>query len=286
VRPLRRPSGRIFPAGFLFVFFLLTFASSCPALPASFSAREELKRAERAAGDKEWDEAERIYYRVLERAQVEDRIAAWRGLSGLYQKLHYHKKYKEAAAGLEADENFLRSLVPEADFYYTNERVGKGESYSRIASQRSVSVEWLVRANRAKPLRAGAAIRVPRIRYLLEISKAGKTLTWKRGAEVLKVYSIAVGREVTGTPAGQFRIINKVADPVWYRLGEQYPPGSPKNLLGTRWMGLDRKGYGIHGTREPWTIGRAASHGCIRMHNRDVEELFRWVPIGTEVIIQ
>ncbi|MBP2645783.1 MAG: ErfK/YbiS/YcfS/YnhG family protein [Firmicutes bacterium] len=57
--------------------------------------------------------------------------------------------------------------------------------------------------------------------------------------------------------------------------------------FGTRWMGLNVPWgiYGIHGTNNPWSIGRYASHGCIRMRNRDVEELFEWVPIGTEVKI-
>jgi lipoprotein-anchoring transpeptidase ErfK/SrfK len=88
------------------------------------------------------------------------------------------------------------------------------------------------------------------------------------------------------TPEGKFTIVNKVEDPIWYKLDKQYPPGSPKNLLGTRWMGLNQKGYGIHGTRNPKSIGMALSHGCIRMHNRDVEELFAWIPIGTKVIIK
>jgi hypothetical protein len=60
------------------------------------------------------------------------------------------------------------------------------------------------------------------------------------------------------------------------------PPGK-SNLLGPRWIGLSRRGYGIHGTTNPRSIGRPASHGCIRMRNSDVEELFGLVAVGDPV---
>ena len=64
--------------------------------------------------------------------------------------------------------------------------------------------------------------------------------------------------------------------------GRVVPPGKA-NPLGTRWLGLSKKGYGIHGTNAPGSIGRNASHGCIRMRNRDVEELFELVAVGDMV---
>ena len=62
------------------------------------------------------------------------------------------------------------------------------------------------------------------------------------------------------------------------------PPG-PGNPVGTRWIGLDKKGYGIHGTNAPHSIGKAASHGCIRMRQHDLEELFATVRGGDQVEI-
>ena len=62
------------------------------------------------------------------------------------------------------------------------------------------------------------------------------------------------------------------------------PPG-PDNPIGPRWIGLDKKGFGIHGTNEPRSIGRSASHGCIRLRNREVEEFFRMVSVGDVVKI-
>jgi len=88
-----------------------------------------------------------------------------------------------------------------------------------------------------------------------------------------KQYRVAVGKGKSPTPVGE-----------WVVVWKDYGWGSG---FGTRWMGLNVPWgiYGIHGTNNPWSIGRYASHGCIRMRNRDVEELFEWVPIGTEVKI-
>jgi lipoprotein-anchoring transpeptidase ErfK/SrfK len=63
------------------------------------------------------------------------------------------------------------------------------------------------------------------------------------------------------------------------------PADSPKNILGSRWLGLSEKSYGIHGTTEPQSIGRQVTSGCVRMRNSDVEELYQIVPEGTEVVI-
>jgi len=89
-----------------------------------------------------------------------------------------------------------------------------------------------------------------------------------------KKYRIAVGKSDTPTPIGEWNIVWKD-----YNWGTGF---------GTRWMGLNVPWgiYGIHGTNKPWSIGQFASHGCIRMRNKDVEELFEWIPVGTSVRIE
>ena len=99
---------------------------------------------------------------------------------------------------------------------------------------------------------------------------------------VLKIYRTAVGAPVSPSPEGDFTIVNHIANPTWYHQGRVVPPGKA-NPLGPRWLGLSRKGYGIHGTNAPSSIGRNASHGCIRMRNQDVEELFDIVAVGDAV---
>ena len=99
---------------------------------------------------------------------------------------------------------------------------------------------------------------------------------------IVKVFPVAVGAPKSPSPSGVYKIMNSIQDPTWYTKGKIVPPGKC-NPLGTRWMGLSLKGYGIHGTNRPASIGRNASHGCIRLRNRDVEALFSLMAVGDAV---
>jgi L,D-transpeptidase ErfK/SrfK len=116
------------------------------------------------------------------------------------------------------------------------------------------------------------------------VSIPDRKLVLLSGDQALKVYDVAVGKASTPSPEGEFRIINRIPNPAWYAPGKVVAPGKA-NPLGTRWMGLSAKGYGIHGTNAPKSIGKAASHGCIRMRATDLEELFDMVSIGVVVEI-
>jgi lipoprotein-anchoring transpeptidase ErfK/SrfK len=102
------------------------------------------------------------------------------------------------------------------------------------------------------------------------------------GGHLLRIYDVAVGKPSTPSPQGEFRIVNRIPNPTWYGPSQVVKPGK-NNPLGTRWMGLSARGYGIHGTNAPHSIGKAASHGCIRMRQRDLEELFDLVDVGVTV---
>jgi len=234
----------------------------------------------------QWDLAQSKFQKVLTSNQVEERIYAYEGLLQLYQTLHMPVKAGRIQKKLDQEKEFRWKLVPKWDSYYREYTIKEGDDYGKLASRDKISLEWLVRANEKTNLRKGDIIRLPKIHYSLVVEKEKKTLTWKRGTEVIKIYPIAIGAQGMETPTGDLVVTNKVEKPVWYTMGQEYPNDSPKNLLGTRWLGLSQKGYGIHGTRNPNSIGKAASHGCIRMYNHDVEELFRWVPVGTKVIIR
>jgi lipoprotein-anchoring transpeptidase ErfK/SrfK len=114
------------------------------------------------------------------------------------------------------------------------------------------------------------------------VSIPDRKLALIEDGRVVKVYSTAVGRLTSPTPSGTFTIVQRIANPAWYGPGKVVAPGK-NNPLGTRWLGLSRKSYGIHGTNEPRSIGRNASHGCVRMCNRDVEDLFARVEVGDVV---
>lgn len=114
------------------------------------------------------------------------------------------------------------------------------------------------------------------------ISIPDRKLALIEDGRVVKLYPVAVGAKVSPSPTGEFKVANRIPDPTYYAPGKVVGPG-PENPLGTRWIGLSLKGFGIHGTNEPRSIGRRASHGCIRMHREDVEELFELVRAGDVV---
>jgi L,D-transpeptidase-like protein len=117
------------------------------------------------------------------------------------------------------------------------------------------------------------------------VSLPDRKLALIEGGEVKKVYPVAVGKETSPSPSGSFTITNRVTNPTYYHKGQVVEPG-PDNPVGTRWIGLNQKGYGIHGTNAPRSIGKAASHGCIRMAQKDLEELFEIVRPGDVVEIR
>lgn len=115
------------------------------------------------------------------------------------------------------------------------------------------------------------------------VSIADRKLALVEEGRVVKIYRTAVGAPKSPTPAGTFTIVQRIPNPTWYGPeGKVVGPGK-ENPIGTRWLGLSRKGYGIHGTNVPSSIGKRASHGCVRMRNRDVEDLFSRVAVGDVV---
>ncbi|MDR3703550.1 MAG: L,D-transpeptidase family protein [Candidatus Sulfopaludibacter sp.] len=114
------------------------------------------------------------------------------------------------------------------------------------------------------------------------VSIPDRKLALMQDGKVVKIYATAVGAPKSPSPTGSFKIVEALENPTWYGKGKIVPPG--KNCpIGTRWLGLSLKGYGIHGTNVPSSIGHDVSHGCIRLRNRDVEELFTMVGAGDEV---
>jgi lipoprotein-anchoring transpeptidase ErfK/SrfK len=99
---------------------------------------------------------------------------------------------------------------------------------------------------------------------------------------IISIYPVAVGAPVSPSPVGTFSVVTRVSNPSYYKRGKVVAPG-PRNPVGTRWIGLSAKGYGIHGTDTPRSIGFAKSHGCIRLRNEDVERLFEQLRAGDVV---
>jgi hypothetical protein len=121
----------------------------------------------------------------------------------------------------------------------------------------------------------------PSIRRIV-VSFTDHKLALLEGDRVVKIYDIAVGTPDAPSPSGEFQIAQRLENPTYYHPGVVIGPGKT-NPLGPRWIGLNIKGFGIHGTNRPGSIGKNASHGCIRLRNRDIKDLFARVQVGDHV---
>ena len=129
---------------------------------------------------------------------------------------------------------------------------------------------------------------------VITVEKATFTLRLFKHLKLSKTYQVAIGMPGHATPEGLFRIQDKQVNPVWSVPnspwagelgGSTVAGGIAANPLKARWMGIT-DGVGIHGTGEPWSVGSAASHGCLRMRVPDVIDLYPRVPVGTPVLIR
>jgi lipoprotein-anchoring transpeptidase ErfK/SrfK len=117
------------------------------------------------------------------------------------------------------------------------------------------------------------------------VSVSDQKLAVLENGKVIRTFSVSVGAAVSPSPTGEFQIVNRLANPTYYHPGTVIPPGND-NPIGPRWIGLSQKGFGIHGTNQPRSIGHAASHGCIRLNNRDIVQFFQMVSVGDTVSIR
>ena len=133
----------------------------------------------------------------------------------------------------------------------------------------------------AQCAKSNAAVHIQRV---VLVSIADRELAVIEAGNVIARFSVAVGASTSPSPTGTFQIVSRVSNPTYYHPGTVIPSGR-NNPVGTRWVGLSQKGYGIHGTNAPRSVGHAASHGCIRLRNRDMERLFTLLRVGDRVEI-
>jgi lipoprotein-anchoring transpeptidase ErfK/SrfK len=173
---------------------------------------------------------------------------------------------------------------PKTEFY----TVAPKDTVEGIAKKFNTTVDLIKESNGIKDVKTiqiGNRFKVVNDQFSIIVSRSKNTLTLLAGDIVMKEYTVGTG-EYDKTPLGDFKIRNKIPEPPWKGI----PYGDPKNVLGTRWMGLVNEGdtvpgYGIHGTWEPETVGKSVSQGCIRMVNEEVEELYKIMPVGAKVKI-
>jgi len=192
-------------------------------------------------------------------------------------------KIAEARLVEEGYEDYFYSLDETNSSSY---EVQNGDTLSRIASQYGVTAGLVRVSNRIKGdrIRPFQKLKIMQDKWRILVDKSTNILILKAGDRVVKTYPVGTGKR-GNTPLGDFEIVNRLKDPTWYYEGIVAQPGTSENPLGTRWMGFNIDGYGLHGTTDPASIGKYETLGCIRMYNADVEELFEIVPTGTKVSV-
>ena len=177
---------------------------------------------------------------------------------------------------------FSPAITPKSTTY----QVKPGDSLAKIARQYKTTVELIMKSNNIGDslIIPGRKIKIWSAPFSILVDKSQNTLLLKSDEEIIKTYIVSTGKN-NCTPVGTFKITNKLVNPTWFKAGAVVPPGSTENVLGTRWMGFDLAGYGIHGTTEPKELGKQVTQGCVRLSNPEVEELYIIVPVGTEVTV-
>ncbi len=177
--------------------------------------------------------------------------------------------------------------------FLTKDKAGSRLDAARL-TERIVAA---LRGNTRLPVRVHTRPVAPKVSVgtyaeVIVINRSINRLYLYKQNKLSRTFPVATGQAIYPTPRGTWHIVVKYRNPWWYpptssswaRGLKPVPPG-PNNPLGTRWMGLDAPGVGIHGTDAPSSIGYSASHGCVRMQVPDAEWLFDHVDIGTTVFV-
>jgi lipoprotein-anchoring transpeptidase ErfK/SrfK len=247
-------------------------ASTAPTLGQE-DAEQRLASATQQFRDDNLLAARELAQRVLKDPAVEPYDRLW---------------YRAAQLVSEVNTIFMNSEAPCPEkVAYT---VKSGDSLSRIATAHNTTLGALQRLNDLDPtnpiIYPGSVLYMLNGDWSIHVDKSEFVLLLMNGNDLYKLYRVGIGRQ-NRTPVGVFVIDTKVIHPAWTPPGKHIPYGDPENVLGTHWLGLapvedtskTLKGYGIHGTWEPDTVGTAASAGCVRMVNEEVAELFDFIPM-------
>lgn len=174
-------------------------------------------------------------------------------------------------------------VITSKSFLYT---VEPADTLTKIAKDFKTTTDLIIKSNNlaSDKILPGKKIKIWNAPFSILVDKSQNILLLKTDEEIIKTYVVSTGKN-NCTPAGTFKVTSKLMNPTWFKAGAVVPASSPDNILGTRWMGFDLAGYGIHGTTEPQQLGKQVTQGCVRMANPDVEELYTIIPVGTEVTI-
>ncbi len=165
--------------------------------------------------------------------------------------------------------------------------VQSGDQLRKIAAKYHVPWQYIAKLNRTDPkrIREGQKLKVIDGPFGAVVTLSDFELVVHHQGQYVRGYRVCIGKGGS-SPVGKFKILNKVTNPQYTDPdGKVFSGTDPKNPLGKFWLDLGES-YGIHGTIEPNSIGKAESRGCIRLLNEDVAEIYDLLDVGSEVIIR
>jgi L,D-transpeptidase ErfK/SrfK len=172
----------------------------------------------------------------------------------------------------------------------------KGLGFQTLAAANPEVDPWLPGAGQRLLLPYAAVLPGrPQTGITVNLAELRLYLVWEEaGLQRVRIYPIGIGDEGWETPEGEFAVRNKFRQPYWrppQSIRQERPwlpllvPPGPENPLGDRWLGFTPQGHGIHGTNQPYGVGRRVSHGCLRLYPEDIRELYNLAELGTPVRI-
>ena len=223
-------------------------------------------------------------------------IDEWLASSDPKQELSAHKELSTLYWDHPEWREHLRSRIEKTaesiyfarqPHYMTPYTIQPGDQLTKVGKLYSVPWEYLAQLNQVDPrkIRAGQKLKVIKGPFAAVIDLRRFELTIQHHGFFVKRYKVGIGKDGT-TPIGEFTIKNKLVNPTYYGPeGKVIAADDPKNPLGEYWMDIGDS-YGIHGTIDPDSIGKAESEGCIRMKNEEAGEVYGFLGIGSTVIIR
>ena len=202
------------------------------------------------------------------------------------------RKIEEQLGEVHIELIFSPRAMPEKEAYL----IQRGDQLRLLARRFGTTVALIQRGNNITDpnrIRIGDRLLIFTGDFEIVANKTRRDMVVYLNGAFFKRYLVGTG-EFGKTPVGTFVVRDKIKEPSWWPPdGREVPFGHPDNVLGTRWLSIEAtgdtprvRGYGIHGTWEPESIGQEESDGCIRMLNEEVEELYVYIPSGTPVSIE
>ena len=209
-------------------------------------------------------------------------VEAHRMLSSLYwERPELREKMRD-----RIEQTAMRIYFLPQPHYIEPYEVQGGDLLQTIARNYNVSWQYVAKLNRTDPLkiRPGQNLKVIQGPFGAVVDLRRFELTVHAHGYFVARFPIGIGKDGT-TPVGEFSVQDKLENPTYYGPDGVIAADDPQNPLGEFWMSIG-DGYGLHGTIDESTIGRAESRGCVRLKNQDVADLYDLLTVGSPVVIR